>query len=150
MANFWCIQTVIVCQNLSFVIMISASARGVPKTTAGLHEQRAAEARVRQNAPHYLDAQRQITEFLTAEHKSATKDEIYHLAQRVSEQSRIPLDRAANRRKDCLICWFCEFPGGVVAALNTLRPVLPPPFEPVDLVTDHGSDDFEFWPLGCY
>jgi hypothetical protein len=30
------------------------------------------------------------------------------LAQKIAALKQIPLDRAARRRKDCLICWFCE------------------------------------------
>jgi hypothetical protein len=35
------------------------------------------------------------------------------LAKEVSQRGGIPIDRLALRRKDCLICWFCENPNWV-------------------------------------
>jgi hypothetical protein len=42
-------------------------------------------------------------------HGNPSKLSLLNLAQCVSRNKGIPVDRAAKRSKDCLICWFCEF-----------------------------------------
>jgi hypothetical protein len=57
----------------------------------------------------YHEMTKALDLIITAAHQKGTRDVLQGMAERLIQERRIrPLDRLARRKKQALVCWFCE------------------------------------------
>jgi hypothetical protein len=99
-----------------FTILIMFQMTIIPRTSPvtvlsaqGAKEQRALAARIAKLGPIYNDMHDYLESVAACSHKRFTRKFLHDLALDIIRVMELPgIDRLASRKKDAMICWYCE------------------------------------------
>jgi hypothetical protein len=119
------------------------SGRPEPATGAGRFEKKRALERVAA-AANIQEAKAALVSAAVANKQPVTKDTFLKHLLKLAAQARIPIDRLARRRKDCLFCFVSENPIILAALRNPTAANDAKCGVDIDLEVDYSEDEDAF------